>query len=84
MEMMHMHTGNCAVISRQETPECSLMELKLTRDNCSPASPSQDNSNLLSPRMDWRGDSNWQMSDTRASSNLEDCLRHPPEYPNRR
>ena len=31
--MMHMHTGNCGVISPQETPECSLRVLKLTKDN---------------------------------------------------
>lgn len=30
--MMYMHTGDYEVISHQETPECSLRLLKLTKD----------------------------------------------------
>lgn len=84
MDITDLHARKCAVISHQETPEYSLRVLKLTKHDCSACiAPSQDNLNPLSQRMDYQGDSNCQMSNTQASSNLEGCLRHSPKHPNR-
>jgi hypothetical protein len=84
MDIRDLHARNCGVISHQETPEYSLRVLKLIKHDYSACiAPSQDNSNPLSQRMDYQGDSNWQMSNTQASSDLEGCLRHSPKHPSR-
>jgi hypothetical protein len=84
MDITDLHARNCGAISHQEKPEYSLRVLKLTKHDCSACiAPSQDNSNPLFQRMDYQGDSNWQMSNTQASSDPEGCLRHSPKHPNR-
>jgi hypothetical protein len=71
MDIMDLHARNYGVISHQEEPEYSLRVLKLTKHDCSACiAPSQGNSNPLSQRMDYQRDSNWQMNNTQASSDL--------------